>query len=147
MPDRYATPAACVALALVFAGCVSTSMSAAQLKVPVLLGPVPCLGCAAAPPAPPAAPVSHVASGGAALGFLLFLITPLGIVPTSAGESESLGISLDRLLYWTRCGNDIRLSNLRARAWQATVPIFYFQYEVAIEADAAETAVTGGSCR
>jgi hypothetical protein len=130
----------------VFAGCVSTSMSAAQLRVPVLLGPVPCLGCAAVSRAPSAAPVSHVASGDAALGIFLFLVTPVGIVPTSAGERESLGISPDRLLYWTRCGNDLQLSNLRVRAWQATVPIFYFQYEVAIEADAAEMAVTGGSC-
>jgi hypothetical protein len=146
MPGRCATAAACVALALVFSGCVSTSMGAAQLRVPVLLGPVPCLGCAATSPAPSAAPVSHVASGEAALGIFLFLITPVGIVPTSAGERESLGISLDRLLYWTRCGNDLRLSNLRGRAWQATVPIFYFQYEVVIEADAAETAATGGSC-
>ena len=146
MPRRCATPAACVALALVFAGCVSTSMSATKLRVPVLLGPVPCIGCAAASPAPSAAPVSHVASGDAARGIFLFLITPVGIVPTSAGDSESHGISLDRLLYWTRCGYDIRLSNLRVRAWQATVPIFYFQYDVAIEAEAAEKAVTGESC-
>jgi hypothetical protein len=146
MPGRCATVAAGVVLALVFTGCVSTSMSAAELRVPVLLGPVPCIGCAAASRAPSVAPGSHVASGDSARGIFLFLITPLGIVPTSAGESHSLGISLDRLLYWTRCGNDIRLSNLRARAWQTTVPIFYFQYEVAIEAEAAEVVVTGESC-
>jgi hypothetical protein len=146
MLRRSATAAAGVALALGFADCVSTSMSAAEVRVPVLFGAVPCIGCTAASQAPSAAPVSHVASGDAVRGILLFLITPVGIVPTSAGESESLGISLDRLLYWARCGNDIRLSNLRVRAWQATVPIFYFQYEVAIEAEAAEMTVTRQPC-
>ncbi len=139
-----------VALALTFAaafgGCSSTSLSAAEVRVPVLLGPVPCIGCTATARAPAGAPVSHVANGEAALGILLFIITPLGIVPASAGNTESRVISPDRLLYWTTCHNDIQLNNLRAHAWGATVPIFYFQYEILVEADATEVAVPGASC-
>ena len=136
-----------LAAALASAGCVATSMSAAELRVPVLLGPVPCIGCtAAAVRSPAAAPVSHIANGDAALGVLMFIITPVGIVSATAGESQSRAISPDRLLYWTACHADIQLSNLRARAWQATVPIFYFQYEVVVEADATEVVVPGASC-
>jgi len=131
---------------VILGGCVSTSMSAAEVRVPVLLGPVPCIGCAAEARLPAAAPVSHVANGEAALGVFLFIITPLAIVPVSAGASESLAIPPDRLLYWTGCHDDIHLNNLRARAWQATVPVFYFQYEVVVEADATEVLVPGASC-
>ncbi len=122
-------------------------MSAAEVRVPVLFGPVPCIGCTAASRAPAAAPISHVANGEAAVGILLFIITPLGIVPASAGETESRAISPDRLLYWTPCHDDIQLNNLRARAWGATVPIFYFQYEILVEADATAVVVPGASCR
>jgi hypothetical protein len=152
VPRRFATAvvargaALALAAALASAGCVSTSMSAAELRVPVLFGPVPCIGCTAGARPASAAPVSHVANGDAALGLLMFIITPVGIVSATAGESESRAISPDRLLYWTACRNDLQLNNLRARAWQATVPIFYFQYEVAVEADATEAVVPGASC-
>ena len=132
--------------AVALGSCVSTSMSAAEVRVPVLLGPVPCIGCAAGARLPVASPVGHVANGEAALGIFLFIITPLGIFPASAGATESRAISPDRLLYWTACHDDVQLNNLRARAWQATVPIFYFQYEVVVEADATEVVVPGASC-
>ena len=135
-----------LSFALTLGGCISTSMSAAELRVPVLLGPVPCIGCTAATRSPSGTPVSHIANGDAALGILMFLITPVGIVSAAAGESNSHAISPDRLLYWTACHDDIQLEKLRARAWQATVPIFYFQYEVVVEADATEVFVPGASC-
>ncbi len=122
-------------------GCVSTSMSAAEVRVPVLLGPVPCIGCAADPRARSELPVTVI--GGEARAFGVFIPVGRGV---GWGEANDLGISADRLLFWTPCRDDVRLSNLRAHAWQMTVPILFFSYDVSIEAEAATVAIPGTSC-
>ena len=126
---------------VVFGGCVSTSMSAAAVRVPVLLGPVPCIGCAADTGLRPALPVSHIA--GEARAFGVFIPIGYGV---GWGEANDLGISADRLLFWTPCLDDIRLSTLRAHAWQLTVPLLSYFYDVSVEAEAATVAVAGASC-
>jgi hypothetical protein len=125
----------------VLGGCVSTSMSAAEVRVPVLLGPVPCIGCAADTPARIALPVSHVA--GEARAFGAFIPVGQGV---GWGDANDVGISADRLLFWTPCLDDIRLSNVRAQAWQLTVPILFYFYDVSVQADAATVLVAGASC-
>jgi hypothetical protein len=130
-----------VTSAVVFGGCVSTSMSAAEVRVPVLLGPVPCIGCADTPRLPAALPVTEVAGEARAFGVFMPVGSGLGW-----GEANDLGISADRLLFWTPCGDDIRLSNLRAHAWQFTVPLFSYFYDVSVKADAATVLVPGASC-
>ena len=51
------------------AGCSSTSLSAAEVRVPVLLGPVPCIGCGAEARLPAPMPVAHVAGRDAFYAF------------------------------------------------------------------------------
>ena len=138
-----------LALALLFGGlspsllggCVSTSMSAAEVRVPVLLGPVLCIGCTTETRARSELPVTQIAGGARAAGAFL----PLGR-GVGWGEADDLGISADRLLFGTPCRDDVRLSNLRAHAWQMTVPLFAFLYDVSIAAEAATVSVPGPSC-
>ena len=116
-------------------------MSAAEVRVPVLLGPVPCIGCAADARLSPSLPASSVS--GEARAFGVFIPVGNGV---GWGEANDVGIWADRLFFWTPCLADIRLSNLRAHAWQLTVPIFSYFYDVSVKADAATVLVPGASC-
>lgn len=120
-------------------------MSAGEVRTPVLLGPVPCIGCAprtrTAAPTPPL----RVSVGGGAIGIAVLFVFP---VPALAGarEERSVDMSLDRLFAWESCSTDIQLSDVRARAWFALVPIFYYQYEVSLDAEARRVLAGGASC-
>ena len=138
MVRGFARLAAGVALALAFGGCVSTSMSAAELRVPVLLGPVPCIGCATGARLTAPAPLARIAGRRRVYAFFL---GEFGI----ADDSQP-GISADRLLYWTPCHDDLQLSNLRAHSWQITVPLLVYFYDVTVAADATEVVVPGAAC-
>jgi hypothetical protein len=136
VPRGFATlSAGVVALALAFGGCASTSMSAAELRVPVLLGPVPCIGCTAGARLSAPTPLAHIAGRRRVYAFLLRI-----------EDDRQLGISADRLLYWTPCHDDLQLSNLRAHAWQILVPLFVYIYDVSVAADATEVVVPGAAC-
>ena len=137
MHRGFAAIAACAALAVVLGGCDWTSMTASDVREPVLLGPVPCIGCAAKPPEQTTALPSRV--GAHRRSFLL-----VGYYVTE--ESHPIGVSIDRVLYWTPCADDVHLSNIRARAWQLSAPPFYFQSDLSIEADATPIPVAGATC-
>jgi hypothetical protein len=137
----FAPIAVCAALALVLGGCDWTSMTASDMREPVLLGPVACIGCAAKPPEQTTALPSHV--GAHRRSFLLVYYFPLGGVDVG---SHPIGVSIDRVLYWTPCADDVHLSNVRARAWQLSAPPFYFQSDVSLEANATPIPVAGAKC-
>ena len=144
MPRSPATAVGAAALALTAVAvsrCVSTSMSAAEVRVPVLLGPVPCLGCTADARVRPTLPATQVAGEARAFGVFIPIGNGVGW-----GEANDVGISADRLLFGTPCGADIRLSNVQAHAWQLTVPLLFYLYDVSVKADAATVLVPGGSC-
>ena len=128
--------------ALVASGCASTSMSAAEVDVPVLLGPIPCIGCAAEKRQPAAMPVAHLEGRDSA--FMFFLPVP----PQGWGAASDVqaGISPDRLLFGTSCLSDIQLSNLRARAWMFSLPIFFYAVDTSVQAEATQIVVPGASC-
>lgn len=131
-------------LALTFAiaigGCSSTSLSAAELRVPVLLGPIPCIGCVAEARQPAPMPLARIM--GRRRFYAFFVPGPhLGIA-----DDSQLGISADRLLAWTPCFDDLQLSNVSAHSWQVTVPFLIYIYDVFVEADATEVLVPGASC-
>jgi hypothetical protein len=138
VPRGSATLAACVALALAVGGCASASMSAAELRVPVLLGPVPCIGCTAGARLPTPAPLARIAGHERVYAFFL----GVGIV-----DDRQPGIPAD-LLYWTPCHDDLQLSNLRAHSWQIMVPLLVYIYDASVTADATEVAVPvpGSAC-
>jgi hypothetical protein len=131
----FATLAGGVALALAFGGCASTSLSAAELRVPVLLGPVPCIGCTAGARLPTQAPLARIAGRRRVYAFFLRI-----------ADDRQLGISADRLFYWTPCHDDLQLSNLRAHSWLITVPLLVYIYDVSVAADATEVFVPGAAC-
>jgi hypothetical protein len=111
-------------------------MSAAELRVPVLLGPVPCIGCTAGARLPTPAPLARIAGHERVYAFFL----GVGIV-----EDRQPGIPAD-LLYWTPCHDDLQLSNLRAHSWQITVPLFVYIDDASVTADATEVVVPGAAC-
>jgi hypothetical protein len=133
---------AVLAVALGLAGCASTAMTAAEVRVPVLLGPVPCIGCAAEKRQPAAMPVAHL--GARDSPFMLFI----PILPQGATYSDDRhgGVSADRLLFGTSCLHDLQLANLRARAWMLSLPIFFYLVDTSVEADGTEVVVPGASC-
>jgi hypothetical protein len=131
-----------VAFSVGFAGCSSTSLSAAEVRVPVLLGPVPCIGCAAEARLPAPMPPARVVGRRRFYAFFVPLTGPgLGIA-----DDTQRGISADRLLGWTACLHDLQLSSLSAHSWQVTVPFLVYVYDVFVEADATEVLVPGASC-
>jgi hypothetical protein len=129
-----------LAAALTFAGCSSTSLSAAEVRVPVLLGPVPCIGCVAEARQSAPMPLARVA------GRRRFYAFFLPVLPFGFADDNQLGISADRLLGWTPCLDDLQLSNVSAHSWQVTVPFLAYVYDVFVAADATEVIVPGASC-
>jgi len=140
MGPRLAIAALAAALASV--GCASTAMTAAEVRVPVLLGPVPCIGCAEAKRQPAPMPVAHLGARDSA--FMLILpIPPRGL---TFSDDRQQGVSADRLLFGTSCLHDVQLANVRARAWMLSLPIFFYQVDTSVEADGIEVVVPGASC-
>jgi hypothetical protein len=152
MPRRSATAVAAsflvggitlaLGFALAIAGCSSTSLSAAEVRVPVLLGPVPCIGCASGARLPAPMPPARVA---ARRRFYEFFV-PLPPSGFGIADDTQRGISADRLLGWTSCLHDLQLSNVGAHSWLLTVPFLVYIYDVFVEADATEVLVPGASC-
>jgi hypothetical protein len=123
-------------------GCSSTSISAAEVRVPVLFGPVPCIGCTAEVRLPAPMPLAHIVGRRRFYAFFVPLAGPgLGIA-----DDTQRGISADRLLAWTPCLDDLQLSNVRAHSWQVTVPFLVYIYDVLVDADATEVLVPKASC-
>ena len=139
---RGAVPALALAVvvALALGSCSSTSLSTAELRVPVLLGPVPCIGCGPTARLPAPAPLASIA--GRRRSYDFFFPSYLW----GLADDSQHGVSADRLLYWTPCQHDLQLSKLGAHAWQVSVPFLFYVYDVLVEAEATEVIVPGGSC-
>ena len=152
MPRRCTTAAAAnflvwgvtlvLGIAGALVGCSSTSLSAAELRVPVLLGPVPCIGCSAGVRQPAPMPLTRVVGRRRSYAFFL----PLPGSGLGIADDTQRGISADRLLAWTPCLDDLQLSNVNAHSWQVTVPFLVYVYDVLVEADATEVIVPGAAC-
>lgn len=142
MTPGRAVAGAALAAALALGGCASTSMSAAEVQVPVLLGPVPCIGCVAKERRAAAMPVAHLEGRDSA--FMFFVPLPRG--GWGAARDDQTGISPDRLLLGTSCRADVQLSNVRAQAWMFSLPIFFYEVDTSVEADATQVVVPGAAC-
>jgi hypothetical protein len=129
-------------LLLAATGCASTTLSGSDLRVPVLLGPVPCIGCGPQARSPAAMPVTRVAAE--ASESYLFIPTPGG--PFRIGDASQPGVSPDRVFFGAPCDQDVQLSALRAHAWQVTIPLLYYRSDEAVEATATHMLVPGASC-
>jgi hypothetical protein len=128
-------------LALGAAGCMGTALRAHELRAPMLFGPVPCIACSAAE-RPPAPPTFHVA--GVAEGYGVVDPTP----PSGAlvtGSSQG-GVAPDRLFFGIACTHDIQLTNVRAGALAAFVPLLAAGSKQSVDGYAAEVNVPGATC-
>jgi hypothetical protein len=117
-------------------------MTGAEVRVPILLGPIPCIGCAAEKRQPAPMPVAHLAARDSAI----MLILPLPPQGWGFADDRQQGVSADRLLFGASCLHDVQLSNLRAQAWMFSLPIFFYQVDAAVEAEGTEVVVPGASC-
>jgi hypothetical protein len=128
-----------VALAVGAAGCAMAGLGAPALRVPLLFGPVPCIGCGGASRAPTGAPVAHVEA------------RPIGR-PLAPGASITIGSTrpetdANRLASSTPCRDDLQLASVRAHAFGvAVLGLNFGGWERTVEGDATPVSVPGASC-
>jgi hypothetical protein len=114
-------------------------LDAPALRVPLLFGPVPCIGCSGASRAPTGAPVAHIEG------------RPHGH-RTPAGGGDRIGSTrpetdANRVLSATPCGDDLQLASVRAHAFGLSVLVLNFGgWERTVEGDATPVSVPGASC-
>jgi hypothetical protein len=118
---------------------MTAALDARALRVPLLFGPVPCIGCGGASRAPTGAPVAHIEarpSGGAQ--------PPGGGITIGSTRPET---DANRVLASTPCHDDLQLASVRARALGLSVPFLNFGgMERTLEGDATPVSVPGASC-
>jgi hypothetical protein len=61
-------------------------------------------------------------------------------------DDSQMGVSADRLLFWSPCQADLQLSNLRAQAWMLSLPLLFYKVSASVEAEATQVVVPGASC-
>jgi hypothetical protein len=130
-----------VALAVGAAGCITASLDAPALRVPLLFGPVPCIGCGGASRAPTGAPVAHVE--GRPDGYKIGAPAPGGGAVTAG--SILPGTDANRVLSSTPCHDDLQLASVRVRAFAGFTPIGAAA-ERTVAGDATPMSVPGASC-
>jgi hypothetical protein len=141
MGRRCGTGLVAVALAVGAAGCITASLDATALRVPLLFGPVPCIGCGGASRAPTGAPVAHIE--GRPNGYKIGAPAPGGgtaIVGSIRPETDA-----NRVLSSTPCHDDLQLADVRVRAFAGFTPIGAAA-ERTVEGDATQVSVPGASC-
>lgn len=125
------------AMLAVTTGCVSTGMTAPDARVPILLGPVGCIGCVARPP-------DHTAARWRqANANVHSLWVP---IPNLGGYSRAKVVPFDELLAAHSCTEDFPVSALRASSWALHVPLIVYVSDLSIDAEVTRTTVPGGTC-
>ena len=125
-------------LALASAGCASTSLSAPDARLPVLLGPVVCIDCAAQQ--------AEVA---------LVPRLRFGINRRTVGVGVSQD-SREKATPFTECGaalgggpcqqGDLRLVTVRAHAWALVFPLLFYMADLEIEGEAVQVTEPKETC-
>jgi hypothetical protein len=126
-------------LAFAFGGCEATTMTGGHVPVPILLGPVRCIGCEPSPPAPVAARFQEevhyqymVGGGAAAVGW----------------EKERARPTLARTAFAAvgrSCRGELRITRLRASAFDIYALLFAL-YRVRVELEAIVPVVPRDAC-
>jgi hypothetical protein len=126
-------------LACAFGGCEATMMTGGHVAVPILLGPVRCIGCEASAPPPGAASFEHTAHyqymiGGGAYG--------------SAWQKEKTRPMLGRKAFAAvgrSCKGELRITHLKASAFDVYALVFAL-YRVEIDLEAIATVMPREAC-
>jgi hypothetical protein len=128
------------ALAALAGGCEGTMMSAGVTRVPLLVGPVACIGCAPAPaPAWNGRPFADdvyfrgMFAGGAT-----------GTMWSEEWKRPTLGPNADRVVR-NPCVAQLHVSKIAASSFGVGALLFWM-HSVAIEVEATPARVPNGSC-
>jgi hypothetical protein len=124
-------------------GCIMTTMTATSARVPVLLGPVPCIACLAAPtPKVPAiASVTDTADHRSGYAWVPFLNGDVGF---SADDAPVVGLKVDTLTSDV-CNADLRISRVNVRSNGLTA-LIVARVEQSVELDGDLLLVPDGAC-
>lgn len=120
-------------------GCASTTMSAADARVPVLLGPIPCIGCTAGS-AETSAPASMVARSSARHYVCLLCPGSINSLESTSftSEADHLGVAA--------CGGSLALSELQVETWTLSVPPFVLAHERTIDGEVRPVRMKSPAC-
>src|SRR5262245_50414558 len=100
-------------VALLSAGCMTAALSAPRARVPILIGPVACIGCAAAPP-PAVSDPAPIQDGATQ-----YSMSGVNEMPaTSGGRYAKLDTKAEAAVP-DPCRGEVRLSRVSATAFGA----------------------------
>ena len=136
-----------LAVACVATACASTTLGGSESRVPVLLGPVPCIGCA------PGSAVRVTPATMPAEALRNDLVCPFCVTeppsPTYVSSNWQHGTAFKRhadYLGAPACGGALQLTNLRARAWTFAVPPFFWFTDSQVRGDVTAIRACEGRC-
>ena len=136
-PHSRLTRLAALVAALTASGCGWATISAPGARVPVLLGPVACIGCDPRPADAAARPaLPYHSSRREMVSFLGHQSWEEGT--PFAVQTEYAGLD--------PCTEDLHLSELRAHTWSLNIPPFVFLSDFSIEARTTRTPVPRNAC-
>ncbi len=126
-------------LACAGGGCEATTMTGGHVPVPILLGPVACIGCAPSPPPPTNTPIADETHYEYLLGS-----GPTGTAWSKETRRTMLGQKAFEAA-GNKCRGELRVTRLAASAFDIFAFALAF-YKVAIEVEAVATAVPQETC-
>lgn len=135
--SRRRTFVLATAAILAGAGCQATTMSAASARVPILVGPVACIGCGATPVPPPAGPAPLVDSSSYRLMASPYSWATTRVRPMIGRKTQDLPAD--------SCRVNVQVSGLRATA-RGVWALFFAMTWVEVEVQAVPMIVPGASC-
>jgi hypothetical protein len=127
-------------------GCASTTLGASESRVPVLLGPVPCIGCA------PGSAVRVTPASMPARAVRKDLSCPFCVpVPTGPGWAGNWdrGTAFKKhaeYLGAPSCAGALQLTELHAKAWTFAIPPFFWYAVGEIAGDVTAVRTTEATC-
>jgi hypothetical protein len=126
------------------AGCATTTMTAVGARVPVLVGPVACIGCVAGPPVATiagSAPISDTAVHRA--GYVT--LPRIGNVDFFGDDPPAIILKANGLAA-DPCETDVQLSTIKVESF-GIVAFVYAKAEQTVNVTGLVRPVPGGSCR
>jgi hypothetical protein len=135
----YRSTSILVAVAILGAGCQATTMSAGSARMPVLIGPVACIGCA---PSPTAAP--PVTGAGMLVDSSSFKYMAAAYAWSWTRVQPKIGRKTQAVPA-DPCSVNVHVAGLRASAFGVWA-LFFAMTSVEVEVHAIPMTVAGGSC-
>jgi hypothetical protein len=144
------TLAACAVACAAF-GCASTTLGASESHVPVLLGPVPCIGCApgSAVRVTPATMPAQSVRKDLVCPFCVPVPVTVPIAGTGYVANWEHGTAFKQhadYLGAPACGGALQLTSVVARTWTLAIPPFFWFTNAGIDGDVTAIRAGEGRC-